>query len=168
MEKKQATLSNDSELVLKIKLINSSASGKSHSFLKKENKIIRLRQKPKTQRKNSINTIKINLYFPIILFAIMCNWIILWGWRHVTFILASQHYTHARTHTQKTQSNEEHFFKMVSHFQSMDMGIFHFQWIWVKWKRRKKGRWEKEQLLHSDKKIFKFQLQFKTALYIKN
>lgn len=43
MEKKQATLSNDSEFVLKTKLINSSTNGKSQSLMKKENKIIWLR-----------------------------------------------------------------------------------------------------------------------------
>lgn len=48
MEKKQETLSNDSEFVLKIKLINSSTNGKPHSFLKKENKkIMQIRKKSK-------------------------------------------------------------------------------------------------------------------------
>lgn len=98
---KQATLSNDSEFVLEIKLINSSANGKPTSFLKKENKkIMQLRKKSKLLKRNSINTIKINRYFSITLFAVKCNQIILWGWRHVTFILASQHYTHAHTYTE--------------------------------------------------------------------
>lgn len=48
MEKKQETLSNDSEFVLKIKLINSSTNGKPHSFLKKENKKIMQIKKKKT------------------------------------------------------------------------------------------------------------------------
>lgn len=75
---KQATLSNDSEFVLKIKLINSSANGKPTSFLKKENKkIMQLRKKSKILKRNSINTIKINRYFSITLFAVKCNQIIL-------------------------------------------------------------------------------------------
>lgn len=40
MDKKQATLSNDSEFVLKIKLFNSSTNSKPHNFLKTENKKI--------------------------------------------------------------------------------------------------------------------------------